>query len=429
MGSRYIYFAFQVVGIILLICPSCQNNSNKSSLSKADIELTTDSVKVNCTKNTKLNIIVNNQQLIDTVISTHWEAGVLSLLRKSSNKNQLAYDATQNNNQIPINIMVEGSCDTIFNYTIYPQPVSISSSINGICAKLVTPSNDPTNHIEARKWLYRHQLYLPDSLINNYIDVLNELNKSDNNIYITSDNIPVINNFSNKIYSVTSDLKAKYYILFAASTQKDINDFIEDIIANNFELTVSSLNEIKTCYRTLNSDGYKCIFLIGINDNWSHSQIPLGLIAIDNTPPNKALNKSDVKQLVFRDNTIIKLPTDKPEIFGNCNVSVPTWDGNGLECNVTFLISYSGDVKFVTIKREGSLARTSYYNIGSKNFTYNLDEEKNPLLFNIKMHFENGDNFIPIVIEDHHGNYFDEKIKINARFERRDTHDINVYNY
>ena len=49
------------------------------------------------------------------------------------------------------------------------------------------------------------------------------------------------------------------------------------------------------------------------------------------------------------------------------------------------------------------------------------------------MHLDDGDNFIPVTMIDNHGNTYKTKLKIQARFVRVDTHDINIdnniYNY
>ena len=111
---------------------------------------------------------------------------------------------------------------------------------------------------------------------------MNDLNKTNKNVYITNDEVPVLKNFSNTNYYVNTKIKADKYVLFAASSQKELDDFIEDVITNDFDLTTESVSTPMKCYRKLDSDGYKCIFLIAINKDWTTQIVPLGLVAIDN---------------------------------------------------------------------------------------------------------------------------------------------------
>ena len=149
--------------------------------------------------------------------------------------------------------------------------------------------------------------------------------------------------FSGVQYFVTSDMKADHYVLYACSSQQEINEFVEEIVSNDFELTETSINRPLHCYRKTNSDGYKCITLIGVNNDWSYQQQPLGLVAIDNTVfGNQGLNNSFI---TFKNNIRVNIPSNRPVIFGDANISITNSAGNGVACNVTFLTSFSGDIK------------------------------------------------------------------------------------
>ena len=87
-------------------------------------------------------------------------------------------------------------------------------------------------------------------------------------------------------------MRADHYVLFAASSEKEIKDFVEEVVSNNYELTSKTLSGGMKCFRKMESDGYKCITLVGINDDWSYQVVPLGLVAIDNTPPTLSNNYS-----------------------------------------------------------------------------------------------------------------------------------------
>lgn len=423
---------FTYIVLILFVCCSCtQGNNNGDNGSNVEFEYRNDSIIVASSKPQNITIKVYGQELVNKSINNNEKFSVINLIRtKCTNKNQLALEAIKNDNVISLSICVPNQLDTIVNFRVNPDfSNSYTASISGDCAKLISPQNDPNTVINARRWLYQNNQHLPDSLITSFVNIINDFNKSESDVYITNDAIPVMSSFAGKSYHVSSDMTAKHYVLFAAANQKEINDFIEEIIANNFELTSSTINAANTCYRTLDSNGYKCIFLIGINEDWTHSQIPLGLVAIDNMAPNEGTNFNQTNQLTFGNNTIVKLPQNKPTIYGSCSVRVADWDGNGAECNVSLVITFSGDVKTVIVHREGSLAKWTT----TKNFTYNLNEESSPIQTAIKMHLDDGDNFIPVTMIDNHGNTYKTKLKIQARFVRVDTHDINIdnniYNY
>jgi hypothetical protein len=44
------------------------------------------------------------------------------------------------------------------------------------------------------------------------------------------------------------------------------------------------------------------------------------------------------------------------------------------------------------------------------------------------LHFEDGDNFIPAIVEDYMGNKISDKIRLRARFVRNNSPSINIEN-
>lgn len=183
--------------------------------------------------------------------------------------------------------------------------------------------------------------------------VLAKINSNGTVDYITNATIPVLKNFAGTSYQVTSEMKADHYILYASSSDKEIKDFVEYIVANDFEVNSKSLDASMNCYRKIGSDGYKCITLIGINDDWSYSVEPLGLVAIDNSAPfRQNIDKETINSFVFKGSKRVILPNSKPNIFGFANVTEIKFKGNIESCNVTFRIDFGGDVKSVTVVRE-----------------------------------------------------------------------------
>lgn len=137
------------------------------------------------------------------------------------------------------------------------------------------------------------------------------------------------------------------------------------------------------------------------------------------------LNIGDnIEQMFFPNNIKVLFPNNKPEIYGYADVSISNWDGNGVSCNCTFNIHHSGDVNKVVIHRQGSLAKW----LSKQDKIIVLSEVSNPYIFTYELHFEDGDNLIPISVYDNHGNVNKFNLNINARFVRTDTHDINIDN-
>lgn len=171
--------------------------------------------------------------------------------------------------------------------------------------------------------------------------------------------------------------------------------------------------------------------MIGINNDWSYQQQPLGLVAIDNTVfGNQGSNNP---YIVFKNNIRVNLPSNKPTIFGDANIRITHSAGNGIACNVTFLTTFSGDIKSISIRRTRELC---YHDMlgydretpGPKDFVVYTNKETSPHIFNIKLHWVDGDNFVPYVIEDYHGNKHEGKISYRASFERSNAPQINIDN-
>lgn len=362
-----------------------------------------------------------------------WKDGILSLVKKNvRDKYNIALFATKNSNQIPVRIKVAEVIDTSFVLKLFPlEEISSTSSIKGNCAPLVASSSNPDYVTDVKRWLFRKNEHLSDSLLDDMIGIVRELYRTNYSDYITNATIPVLKSFSGVQYSITSDMKADHYVLYACSSQQEIKEFVEEIVSNDFELTEASINRPLRCYRKTNSDGYKCITLIGINNDWSYQQQPLGLVAIDNTIfGNQGFNNSS---MVFKNNIRVNLPSNKPTIFGDANIRITHSAGNGIACNVTFLTTFSGDIKSISIRRTRELC---YHDMlgydretpGPKDFVVYTNKESSPHTFNVKLHWEDGDNFVPYIIEDYHGNKHEGKISYRASFERSNAPQINIDN-
>lgn len=163
-----------------------------------------------------------------------------------------------------------------------------------------------------------------------------------------------------------------------------------------------------------------------INDDWSYNIEPLGLVAIDNTPPT--LDNSiphTTNTITLKGNKRVVFPKDKPQIDGQAHVAVSNWDGNGVECNVSFIVTFSGDAKAITIVRNRKLCYPGEHRVENK--VVNLSGKDSPYMFTYTLHFEGGNNIIPIIVEDYHGNRNEYTINVHAKFTRK-TSNVQIDN-
>lgn len=422
-NSKYFITLLAFIGCLC----SCSNNGSISSSEVPTIKIINDSIVVSTTSDKQYNISINLQKesVVSGQINKTTSYSLLDLARKSKNKNEVALAAVNNNNNISFTIKVGEVIDTLVNYTIEPYyDEETVFSISGQCAPLVSKFSNPSQSVDLKKWLFRKKSYLEDEQVHTLSGIINQLSKTDTTEYITTTSIPIIHNFSGIKYNVKSNIEADHYVLFACSSAKEIEDFVEEIVANDFELCSNSSSGTMSCYRKIDSNGNKCICLIAIKKDWSYKIQPLGLVAIDNIAPSYSSNDSDVSSFSFPNNMKVILPSNKPNVFGFANVAVDHWDGTGLSCACTFIIRFGGDASSVTIHRTGKLAKW----LSTKHKKIDLSKLSSPYSITMDLHLEDGDNRIPITISDSRGNTRDTEVNIRAEFVRTNTNDINIDN-
>lgn len=418
--------------MLLICCSSCNNGNTASRHPKSVIGFTTDTLSIDNISNKNISISVQNENVI-SMIGCKENAISLSLLdviRKCKDKNEIALRALKNNNALQIKVVVENEIDTVYNYNISPYyDEDAKFSISGKCAPLVSKFSSPTQTVDIKKWLFRKKEHLDNANIHLLRGLVNQLSKTNTTEYVTNSTIPVIRSFSGLKYNVNSSIVADYYVLYACSSTKEIEEFVEDVISNDFDLCSKNLVSGMDCYRKSNSNGYKCICLVAINNDWSYKIQPLGLIAIDNLAPVTSLSsyEGDISSIKFPNNIIVLFPSDKPQINGVCDVLITNSSGNGIECNVSFQITFAGDVKSVTVKRTKKLCYSSWTH-KVENKVIDLTGKSSPFTFTYMLHLTDGDNYIPIIIEDNHGNKREFELNERAEFVRNNAPSINIDN-
>lgn len=226
-------------------------------------------------------------------------------------------------------------------------------------------------------------------------------------------------------------MEADYYAIVACNQQSEIDKYIENAVVTDYKYLSKNKSSI-TCAAQKIDVGYLCLMFLGINKDYSYQQIPMAIVAIDNMAPNDYYNINtyvEPSYIPFKNLTRIFLPYKTPHLIGYGKVKVAHWNGNGLECNVTFDLDFSGDCKSITIHRRGQLCCPdkyfgNHFSVANKTF-YAKDGDRR---FTWQMHFESGVNEIPITIEDYHGNKSTSIVNVRAEFVSSDAPQIEIEN-
>lgn len=405
--------------------------------SKASMKLNGDKVIFHGVE-PRTEIIVSIENIASNRIrlSTDSTISISTALRSLNRANEIALLSAKKGGDINVNLKIENRLDSTVVYKLPTDYIDRhSSNIIGLCAPLELKNSGNDFKVMQKKWLYKNNGSLPDSILNKFLGISQYLLKTNINEFEIHTQIPIVSSFSGKQFTVSSDLTANHYVLFAASDQKEIDEFVEEIIANDFELTTKNLGQMP-CYRSLESGGYKCIFLLGINDDWNYSQYPLGVIGIDNLKPIKnntgqiAYNSKET-ELSFNNNVKILLPSDIENLNGYFSIDTGNFRGDDAQ----FKIVWSGDIESISIKREVHRDYQKYF-MRPEVKTIKLSDKNSPYNFVYKLDLAIGDNFIPITITDKRGNSYSFDFNIpmvrvkdepNINIDNIDNN-VNVYN-
>lgn len=370
------------------------------------------------------------------------------------NRKEIALNAAKNDFKHEIKLQINDVLDTTFAYR---QSISEIPDDNvhytGFGAPLVRKSKKENIDNELRIWLYRRQEHIDDSLFAVFRSIYSELSRTGDNEYVPIGNIPVVHDIDGRhMYKINSDVQADYYAVVACQNQAYINQFIEQLVGNNFAGVNTTLSAPLVCHYKKGTSGYRNVFLLCINKDWSYKQIPIAVFALDNSAPESNFyNASSLRYrrsryiysnettsapkeptyLSYNNRIKVIYPNNKPKIYGDASVSVTNWDGNGLECNVTFRVELSGDAKSVTIQRRGELCYPDKYlgnHFKPEDKVIYAKDHNGAYTFTYKMHFDDGDNIIPVIVEDYNGNKHKGSITVNAEFVRSNAPSINIDN-
>ena len=440
MYNKYIQFAFVIICIFgLLACKRIGTNSKRTTISISDGKIT---ISDEYRKIVNLQLFIGDEIKFTKEINVGQETSILSLIKTNRNYyNDIALQFAKNDGDIQMNLKLENVLDTTFTYhlDINNTLQYTTKVLTGNCASISSTYESANAEEDIIKWLFRNnKKNVGEETINKMRLYVHELNRTSYNEYITRETIPVITSFNNIYYKLSSNLYADNYYLYACKSEKEIEDFIEEMVSLKFEGAAHSLNQPISCYRSVSTSGTICIFLIGIDNDWSYRLAPVGLVCIDNIKPTIKPNDFPIRgDIVLNKNKIkIRIPSRTPSITGYASISTRDFGGDGISCKVNFSLSFGGDVKSLTFIREGALTyKNSYISyVGDERKIIDLQKETSPLFFSYELHLEEGDNYLPVIITDLRGNTTEFKYNIPAHFKRSNApsinidNDVNVYN-
>ena len=311
---------------------------------------------------------------------------------------------------------------------------------------------------QIKKWLYTNNLQLSPLDISRMKRIADGLNLSSDDVLVgqPGKDISILKDLKGQRFKVTSNLKADYYYLFAANNYKEIDDFIADVVSIDYQNSARTLNSPLSCYRGKNSRGLLCVFLIGLNKDWSKDILPLGLVYLDQKAPsiiNKGQRKRTAEQSLLdimsgssrtnnnSDSNIdinrvileaadkfplmsfseLGLTIERPSCSSWGDGSLTISNGSFVGNTVNFNLEFWGDVHKMVVE------------LGQTKKELILSDKTSPYTYNCWLPLNIGDNNILITAYDRFGNsswthYYIKMVRINDEPSIYIDNEINVYN-
>jgi hypothetical protein len=424
-----------LLGITTLGMISCNQSSFTPQKTEAFLSDDTIAISNGNKQSFDLQVRFGNNVSFSKAIEANQKIPLLSILKANREVyNDIALLLAQGNGDITMNLKLDGILDTTITYHLDIKDASQYSTkvLAGDCANLSGNFDAVNVEGDIIKWLFRKNIKnVGDETINNMRLFLQELNRTSYKEYVTRDVIPVMTSFKGINYKIASDLVADNYYLFACKTEKEIVDFVEEMVSVKFDGATHTLSQQMPCYRGASSSGILCIFLVGINNDWEYGTVPVGLVCIDNKKPLSSsyrpgeIEPDKINDIVFEKNkTKIKMPNRVPTITGYAFLETREWGGNGISANVNFSVTFGGDIKSLSIERSGNLAKW----VGKDTFVLDLQGKSSPYIFTYELHLEDGDNYVPVTITDLRGNKTEYKFNVACTMTRNNSQDINIDN-
>ncbi len=349
---------------------------------------------------------------------------------------ELAYNLISKG-KVSFSLNVDNGLDTVFVLTPVTETGAKHSAtlVSGKAAKLSSQAN-AIDKSDVRRWLYNNGCKLNDDEILQMVSMMNAMNYKENAYWVEGSSIPVIKSFSGQKYSISTNLKADHYYLFATDNNKEVEEFVAEVISQEFPNAKSSTNSMD-CFRPKDKGGYLVMFLIGIYKDWSKEIIPVGVVGVDAAAPfvyadsNRPFilpSKEDDNKMEYAFSNpqckiIVKDKNSTESLGGTLGVSTGQFRGD----DANFIFTFSGDIESVSIKREIHRSYQRYF-MSPETKTIKLSDKKSPFHYTYTLDLGIGDNYIPIKVTDKRGNVTEFTYNIKMVPVEKEGQDINIDN-
>lgn len=430
--------AFFAIVSLAMLCFSCGNIADNKEY-KIAIKDNILSIEPNDTCKYQVSVWNEETKLWEQTRQGKYTQGLFSPLEDTEMVNALALSALKGSNELSIRVCVGDVIDTTFISKIYPdERDSIAPVINGNCARLISNAYSNASSETLKRWLFKRKEFVSDSLLTQMAGLVRTLCKKDITTYKVQGNIPVVKSLG--AYNVKSGIKADHYALLACTSDQNIASFVEDCVAKDFKFAKNNLDGELTCYKMGDPNGFLCICLVAINNDWSYTAYPVGAIMLDNIPPiilnQNRLETEDAYNAFLKNNykatfdniylnkksEVIIIPEQRPKIAPMIAVSIGQFEGSMYSLSMPFTISFGdkSDIESITIKhpKSGDVAKT-----------VNLKGEKSPFSFRCSLSgMEYGENYIPIEVVDTRGNVSSFKYRQDCQKVENNSPQVNIDN-
>lgn len=388
--------------ICLFLFVGC-NNTSKSSKVAVKVDGSVITLNTESSKKQTVKISVGQLASFSTSLSNGEEFNLMdSLKNKRSMHYELAYELAQNKGSMKANIAVANKLDTVIQCQFKHSDIwgNKGELLSGKFAKVVNTFDSEQIDAELRRWVYKNKkINIGEALFNDMRLYLRELSSGAMTEFVVNGAIPVMNDsqLNGTTYKVSSDMIADYYVLFACDKDEDIDAFLEDMVAHNMPDCKKSLSSPLHCYKQLDVSGLQCVFLVGINNDWSSQVIPLGAVITDNSAPRYDLKHWDSSQsnLSFPKRGFSISATDTHQTDGCWYVEFGSFQGWS-PFDIPYTLTWKNDVSKIIIHNGTRSQKTT---------VIDLEDKKSPFHITIPTVLPNtGDNYIKIEAVDKAGN-------------------------
>lgn len=429
-----------IIAIFSIICSSCSDLVNKKEY-KVSIEDNILSIEPNDTCTYQVSVWNENTKLWEDTKQGKCRQGLFSPIENMEIINSIALFALRNNNELSIRVNISDIVDTTYTVKLQPEEGdSIAPIISGNCARLVSNASSKASTETLKRWLFKRKEFVSDSLLAQMSGLVRTLCKKDITRYEAQGSVPVTKTLGT--FSVKSGIKADYYALLACTSDQNITSFVEDCVAKDFKFAKTNLDGELTCYKMGEPNGFLCICLVTINNDWSYKAYPLGAIILDNIPPiilnqtrfititketYDAYLKNNYKAnfdniYLNKKSEVVIIPENIPKIAPLLSVRIGQFEGSMYSLSMPFTIEFgdAADIASLTIKHPKS-------NEVAK--TVELQGEKSPYSFRCSLSgMEYGENYIPIVVTDLRGNTSTFKYRQDCQKVENNSPQVNIDN-